>query len=314
MTYPVKIEMLKNIIYDMLAPRIATDYWLLEVPYYDNIGDTLIWQGEMDFLKAIPHKCKGMHSLETFRFPKIPESDMILFQGGGNFGDLWPKHHNFKMEVVKRYPKNKFLFFPQTVYFESDANLKACAAFLADYDVTICARDRVSYETLKQHFSNTILLVPDMAFCLEINRWTRGTFTPTAPLILKRGDKEFKPSPALERCIAENPSATVADWPTMGVTNRIEYFRGKTHALALRLRLPRIYDGYMRWIYRPYLVRSGVRFLLSHTDVYTTRLHTCILAVLLGKTKVAFFDNSYGKNKQFYETWLLACDSVTLVE
>ena len=83
------------------------------------------------------------------------------------------------------------------------------------------------------------------------------------------------------------------------------------------LRRPRklgwAYEPYMYYVYRPYLIRSGVRQLMSHTDIYTTRLHACILSILLGKEKITFFDNSYGKNRNFYDTWLRDCDSIKMV-
>lgn len=315
MTFSQKIFELKNKICEILIPLIQSDYWLLEVPYHPNIGDTLIWQGEMDFLKNIPFKCKGMFALETFKFPEIKETDIILFNGGGNFGDLWTKHHDFKMEVVRRYPKNKFLFFPQTVYFEKRENLEACARFLSQYDVTICARDRVSYQTLCHHFKNKILLVPDMAFCMNMKKWQKTSYRAAEiPLILKRSDKELKASFALERCLQTVSPATVMDWPTMGAWNRIEYFKWQVLRVARKFRQLWMYDVYMRYIYRPYLIKAGIGILKSHTDIYTTRLHTCILSILLEKEKIFFFDNSYGKNKQFYDTWLMDCENVQMME
>ena len=151
-----KVKALSKKISEALTPLINRDYWLLEVPYYSNIGDTLIWQGERDFLGTLPHKCLGMHSLESFAFPEIDKNDLILFQGGGNFGDLWTRHHDFKMKVVEMYPDNEFIFLPQTVYFEREENMRKCAAFLADKKVTICARDEVSYHLLKANFSRRV--------------------------------------------------------------------------------------------------------------------------------------------------------------
>ena len=50
----------------------------------------------------------------------------------------------------------------------------------------------------------------------------------------------------------------------------------------------------------------------AYKTIYTTRLHAAILGVLLGK-KVVFMDNSYGKNRGFYETWLKDCNSVKMM-
>ena len=44
-----KIHQLQVFVKEALTPLVTSDYWLLEVPYYTNVGDTLIWQGELDF-------------------------------------------------------------------------------------------------------------------------------------------------------------------------------------------------------------------------------------------------------------------------
>ena len=310
MTCSEKIVELRQKIEALLMPLITRDCWLLEVPYYDNIGDTLIWQGERDFLRRLAWRCKGAYSLETFKFPKIDKHDLILFQGGGNFGDLWTRHHDFKMKVMERYRENEFLFFPQTVFFEKRENLIHCAEFLAKYNCTICARDRVSYELLRANFKNRILLVPDMAFCIDMKRWVKA-YPAVCPLLLKRLDKEYKPTPEIERLQASG-ECDVSDWPTM--MGRITWVeRWKTRIQSRPRKLGWLYDPYMRQVHRPYLIREGVKLINSHTDIYTTRLHACILSILLGKENITFFDNSYGKNSGFYDTWLTDCENVKMV-
>ena len=56
-----------------------------------------------------------------------------------------------------------------------------------------------------------------------------------------------------------------------------------------------------------------MKLINSHTDIYTTRLHACILSILLRKEDITFFDNSYGKNSGFYDTWLTDCENVKMV-
>ena len=46
-----------------------------------------------------------------------------------------------------------------------------------------------------------------------------------------------------------------------------------------------------------------MRFLSKYEYIYTTRLHGAILALLLGK-RFFLINNNYGKNKNFFETWL----------
>ena len=311
-----KVIELRGKVDQALTPLVNRDYWLLEVPYYSNIGDTLIWQGERDFLGALPYKCRGMHSLESFRFPKIGKDDLILFQGGGNFGDLWTRHHDFKMKVVETYPENEFIFLPQTVFFAHEENMRKCAAFLADKKVTICARDEVSYHLLKANFSNRILLVPDMAFCIRMENWYKPSMG-KGEFLLKREDKELQTSAYLAE-IEKRDGITISDWVTFRGDTKCERIFNRVRGLARRrpFRVTSLgkwmIDFYGAHIYRPFLVRSGVNQLAPYETIYTTRLHAAILGVLLGKT-VVFMDNSYGKNRGFYETWLKDCNSVKMM-
>ena len=303
---------LESKIHDSLQPLIQSDYWLLEVPHYSNVGDTLIWQGELDFLKQVKYRCRGMRAYDSCALPKIRKSDMVLFQGGGNFGDIWEEPQNYRKRIMERFPDSKYLIFPQTVWYEEVENLKKDATFFAKYDCTICARDNVSYQTLHKYFKNKILLVPDMAFCIDISKW-RHCFTneTTQDLVLKRSDKEFKSSIALET-ILQLPDIAVADWSTMEGDNQVEYVRWQVRRVANKFRQGWMYDMYMKYIYRPYLIRSGIKQLSSFNKIYTTRLHACILSILLNKKEVVFFDNSYGKNRTFYETWLKDCENLTM--
>ena len=61
-----KIEILKSRIEEVLRPLIDRDYVLLELPYYENIGDILIWEGERHFLEKLPYRCLYKASLFSY--------------------------------------------------------------------------------------------------------------------------------------------------------------------------------------------------------------------------------------------------------
>ena len=75
----------------------------------------------------------------------------------------------------------------------------------------------------------------------------------------------------------------------------------------------KVSDGYFRFILMPYFIKLGLRFVSSYKYVYTTRLHVAISCVLLGKPFM-LLDNSYGKNRSFYDTWLADIDDVKLMK
>ena len=303
-----KVQTLRKRIDDALRPLITSDYHLLEVPYYSNVGDTLIWQGELDFLKTIPYQCKSMHSLETFRYKNISEKDIILFQGGGNFGDIWVRNHEFKMSVVKAYPNNRIIFFPQSVWFCDKKKLESCANDLRVLpNVTICARDYRSYALLSEYFCDEILLVPDMAFYMDVSR--EGEVRDDGPeVVLLRKDVEYRPVSALDELLAR-PDVMVSDWPVME--------NGGVHGLMLNIlkrfagNFPFFVDKYAEIFYKKRIMSSGIEFLRNAHHIYTTRLHGAILSLILGKD-VTVFDNSYGKNSDFFYTWLSDCEMITM--
>lgn len=134
-----------------LAPLIPGDYILLDLPYYANIGDILIWRGTEDFLKEMPGNCLGRQSKETFDFRPLPVDSTILLQGGGNFGDIWREHQEFRLEVMRLYPENNIIVLPQTVHYESEDLFSEDVKKMNQHShLTICARDNHSAELLRQ--------------------------------------------------------------------------------------------------------------------------------------------------------------------
>ena len=82
------IEPCQNLLRKNLRELVQNDYILLDLPYFANVGDVLIWQSALDLLAELPFKCLYSSSIESYRKPKIGENVVILFMGGGNFGDL----------------------------------------------------------------------------------------------------------------------------------------------------------------------------------------------------------------------------------
>lgn len=308
-----KINELRTIIYNKLQHLIDKYYVLLDVPYYTNIGDTLIWEGTKHFLKNIPHKCLYTASVETYKYRPLPTGTVILMQGGGNFGDLWRKHQDLRLEVIKSYPNNKIIILPQTVFykdrnvFEEDAKI-----FNAHKNLHICARDTLSLEYLQQSLTCNLSLVPDMAFCITngaLQKYSRKEGD--RALFLKRNDPEFSEYDFNSYITEDEATLDTRDWPTME-----QQFKAKTYLDKLlwhKKRLGRIPDIYANWIFRPHQVKKGIEFVSQYKKVYTTRLHVAILSLLLGK-EVIFFDNSYGKNSSFFDTWLKEVDNITFIK
>jgi pyruvyl transferase EpsO len=300
-----KIHQLQSLIEQTLSPLIDNDYVLLDVPYYNNIGDVLIWEGTRDWLSHLPFKCLQTSSKESFDFPQLAKEVIILLLGGGNFGDLYRQHQLFRQSVIKAYPDNKIIILPQTVFYTSWYTFKQDAAILRNHHrLTVCARDKHSYNLLKLFkASSDIRLVPDMAFCINIDKIPH--VAGHGAVFIKRWDNEIAPYD-YAKIIPEFEQLPTRDWPTF--ENDCDEW---TTLKALITARSDKTDQYADYYFRPKSVTCGEGLLLPYQTVYTTRLHAMILGVLLSKN-IVLFDNSYGKNADFYNSWLSDCERVVM--
>src|SRR4030042_4440105 len=130
MTRKEKILQLGRHITKELGDLIDRDYVLLGLPYYLNVGDILIWEGERQFLSPLPHKCLN----EGYRYRdywRIQDNTLILLQGGGNFGDLWRFIQDERLSIVQRYMNNPIILSPVTCWYENAALLQQDAEILS---------------------------------------------------------------------------------------------------------------------------------------------------------------------------------------
>lgn len=314
MTAKEKIQQLQSIIISEISPLITNDYVLWGLPYYSNIGDTLIWEGELEFLKSIPYKCIGTCGWDEYEYRPLSKDTVILITGGGYFGDVWRKAWDNAQSAIKRYP---IILLPQTIFYESQTLLEADSVRLAKLqNLTVCVRDEMSYQIAKTHFKNTVRLVPDMAFCISkgyLDLWRVAEENKV--LFLKRTDKEL----GGKNVQIKAEYIDVKDWPTMDCRPTLgDWLFYKSMGVEFHTKrcctwLHHISEwvveklGY--YMYRKSMTRRGVQFVSQYKEIYTTRLHVMILSVLLGK-RVHFIDNSYGKLNSFYKAWLSDCDGV----
>lgn len=305
-TEPDICDILRRIIEEQLTPLIDSDYIYLDLPYYSNIGDALIWMGTEHFLKNIPHKCLGRHNIDTFDFHPLPSDTVILLNGGGNFGDIWRQHQDFRLRVIQQYTENPIIVLPQTVFYESGDILTADVQKMNRHNhLTICVRDTHSMELLKQKgFSGQLLTIPDMAFCIDREcLLTNKSGISKDTLLLLRKDKE-SPLGNIREDIT-SADLDIKDWPNLNKSLRtaLRYIRKHTATET---------DNYFQTNYLPERIKEGVEFVSAYKTVFSTRLHVVILRLLLG-LPVKIINNSYGKNLDFYDTWLKDATLVSIL-
>lgn len=308
MNFTEKTQNLKFYIEKNLLPLILDDCIYLELPYYPNIGDLLIWEGTQCFIEENNINCLYKTSKWTFNVPHIGEKTTILLQGGGNFGDLWRSNQEFRLKIIESFPNNRIIILPQTIYYQDLSILKRDADLMNQHeDLIVCARDKASFEILKKYFTNAKkLLLPDMAFCINQSKIDFIQKNSGHNLFVQRNDKEFNleiNQKIIQKYNIQN--VCFKDWPTMERSNIIQLIG----TLLLKFnnisnnKISTLIDFYYQNIYKKLMIKKGVKFIKSYNKIYTTRLHVAILCILLEK-QCYLLDNSYGKNFNFYNTWL----------
>jgi pyruvyl transferase EpsO len=280
---------------------------LLDYPGYANVGDSAIWLGERACLDrlgiVVTYTCDASTYSEE-RLRSQVGAGPILLTGGGNLGDLWPRHQELREAVIRAFPRNKIIQLPQTLWFEKQVSLaRARTAFNSHSDLTILVRDQRSRELAQSEFRATALLCPDMAFAL--GPLPRSGDPDQDILCLLRQDIES--IGATSR--AEELRSESVDWLTDQPSVRLRLNR---FLVEQQHRHPRFYNWAAPALAAPRArlwqglalerVQRGCALLSRGEVVITDRLHGHILSLLLGIPHVVL-DNSYGKISSFYETW-----------
>lgn len=155
-------------------------YFLMGTPFHTNIGDRAIAHAEIDFIASLgdARRIIEVPFGEDISQLDIRESDVIVLHGGGNFGDIWPDEEEYRQHVVARYSQKKIVLMPQTMFFANEESLrKSVDVYSRCTDLTLIARENVSYEMMKRNFTkNSVELLPDIVLSLK----------PTRPFIRKK--------------------------------------------------------------------------------------------------------------------------------
>lgn len=314
----MRLSSLQQLTQNALSEIITADYILLDVPHYSNVGDVMLWEATLQLLKKVPHRCLYSCSIETYYKPRINNNTILLFTGGGNFGDLWERHQTFRHKIMNDFPENPIVQLPQSVWFDNIDKMQVDIVRWKQHKgrTTICLRDKQSYDIIRQNYNiNEVKLLPDLALSLNIElvvRRNRLHFQAgKGTLFLKRADKE-----SADTTFNFSYDA-VGDWPSMTCETRLyrkyqELLRRCDKFHLSEKRKAQFSNLYYRYILKDAYLRSGIRFLLPYGTLYTNRLHAAILGLLLGK-EVRLIDNSYHKNEGVYQQWLEDQLNITLV-
>ena len=172
---------------------------IMGIPHHGNIGDNAIAVAEEELIKKYFPDYKLYLMQEKYldicadKVKKIiNKGDIILLHGGGNIGDTYVRPEKGRREVIKLFPDNKIIIFPQTAYFseteEGNKELEISKEIYNNHkNLVILAREEKTYKFMKENFYNAkIYLTPDIVMTMhkKSNKNREGA------LLLFRTDKE----------------------------------------------------------------------------------------------------------------------------
>lgn len=178
---------LYNLYYPFSRDVYGSEYWgiskgkkifLLMEPEYGNVGDQAIAYATEEYLKDYFPEYTLIRVTEnkTFRHMKTlqrictPE-DLIVLQGGGNMGSLYPQIERLRRFCIKCFPNNFIISMPVTATYRDDRRgrkelSKSKRVFDSHRCLLLLARERFTFEFIKDNFTTKCMLVPDIVFYL----------------------------------------------------------------------------------------------------------------------------------------------------
>lgn len=145
---------------------------------YGNLGDVAITFAQEKFLKDtfpgytvvdVPIS-KTLSDLKTLH-NICSSDDIVTIVGGGNMSDLYFDIELLRQMVVKAFPNNRVISFPQTMFFSDSLSgnylkRQAVKVYSQHINLTITARERWSHEMMKSILPSC-KLTPDIVMTLD---------------------------------------------------------------------------------------------------------------------------------------------------
>lgn len=270
--------------------------------FYQNLGDMAITYSQIRFLESIFPEAKviAIPSTQTYKSIKaikeiIRPDDIITINGGGNIGDLYVSLEQARLYVIKSFPHNKIISFPQTLVFtDTKYGRKQVRISRRIYekhtDLTIFVRERNSLEKIKRIFPAV-----NIGFCPDI------------VLFLNKYEPNSERS-NIVCCMRNDKEKQITNEETYSVESIVcDLYPGvifkDTVDVSFEDCTPERYEHTLEEFWN----------LLRHSKlVITDRLHCMLFCVITG-TPCIVIDNNNRKISGVYDAWLSDIDFVILL-
>lgn len=289
--------MLNSTVKQFLA-SLPKDEVIFYRPNPGNAGDALIASGAFKLFKESGLNIEVLDPLNFDARGKI-----VIYGGGGNLVGIYSAARDFFLQHHKT--AKQFILLPHTIT-ENEDLLKNLGS-----NVTLFARERVSYEHIKKHALNANLFL-DHDLAVHLN----PEIILNSPVIGFPRALSLKVFYKLCRSQKARHIPSVNKMFNNSLFEISSYFsKDKKSANFFRDDVERLFDNlpednadlsdiYEYGTRNEYLIQYTTNRLMKYINqfskVRTDRLHVCIAAALLNK-EVEFYPNSYFKCRAVYE-------------
>lgn len=152
----------------------------ISTPTHGNLGDQAIVFSQYRFFETMG---LGKRIVEIHRYcyerwkekfsKMIAYTDVIVIDGGGNMGSLWPEEEHKMQDIAKRFSHNPVFVFPQTASYANDEvgqQELVCSrkAYEKNKNFFVFARDKATLNTMRDHMPEVrCMYTPDMVMFID---------------------------------------------------------------------------------------------------------------------------------------------------
>ena len=277
--------------------------FLLETSVNGNMGDQAISIAQLNYLykkygKNRVFEIPSCNLYRNFKLLKriIRKNDLIFIQGGGNLGNLYMDAEHSRRFIIKKFPYNRIISFPQSSFFSKNFSgnieLKRSKEIYSKHKhLYIGARDKSSEKFLKENFTNNmIFLSPDIVLSNSIIENDRTKSIDITTMLRSDTEKSLSDNfyDTLEKTLSEmNLVSNKSDtWSEQGLEVFLEKRKQEYSVMISQF--------------------------LNTKLIITDRLHGMILSYITGTPCIAL-NNSYKKVENTYTDWLKDSNYIELI-
>ena len=209
-------------------------------------------------------------------------------------GNIYWMNERIRWEVIRNFPDNRIIVFPETIYYDETALGQAEKKMSEQIynkhsNITICAREKKSFEMMRRIYPNcNVILTPDIVCYTD--RWKEKADNREGALLILRND--------IEKSV--NDVKVVS-----AIVEKMGYNVSYTDMMYQR-------KGYIGKYNRSRIVADKKSQLAGAELVVTDRLHGMILAAITGTPCVVFYGYNH-KIESYYNTWFSDVSYIELI-